>query len=77
LNTIVVDREKCVGCKLCYRACWRDVIRWDEKENVPRGVYMEDCAECNWCEIICPHEAITVKIDYSRPFPSPYIPGKN
>lgn len=77
MNKIIVDNEKCTGCKICYRACWLDVIRWKEDEKRPEGKYPEDCIACNFCEISCPEEAIKVEIDYSIPFPSPYIAGKN
>lgn len=77
MNKFILDKQKCIGCKLCYKSCWLDVIRWDEEKKCPVGAYMKDCVECNYCEITCPKDALTIEIDYSRPFPSPYIPGKN
>ena len=43
MHTIKIDMEKCNGCKQCYRACFVDVIRWDEAakrpdSQVPGGV---------------------------------------
>ena len=76
MNVIKVDKEICTGCKICYKACWMDVIRWDETENRPVAAHPEDCVECNYCEICCPEDAIQVSIDYSKPFPAAYIAGK-
>jgi NAD-dependent dihydropyrimidine dehydrogenase PreA subunit len=72
MNVIKVDSEKCTGCKTCYKACWIDVIRWDESAKRPVIAYPEDCVECNFCEISCPVDALTVVVDYGRPWPSVY-----
>jgi len=61
---------------VCYKACWLDVIRWNEEENKPKFAYPEDCIECNFCEISCPVEALKIKIDYNKPFPKAYIAGE-
>ncbi len=74
MNAMKVDDEKCTGCKACYKACWLDVIRWDENKARPVFAYGEDCIECNFCEVSCPVEALTIQIDYSRPFPPSYVP---
>lgn len=73
MNTIILDNEKCSGCKTCYKACWLDVIRWDADSHRPVIEYPEDCVECNYCEISCPEDAIRVEIDYLKPFPEPYF----
>ncbi len=77
MNTINVDQDKCIGCKMCYKACWLDVIRWDDKAKKPVIAYPKDCVECNFCEISCPKEAIKVNIDYTKPFPEPYLASKS
>lgn len=72
MNTIKVDDNKCIGCKTCYKACWLDVIRWNDEMRLPVIAYPKDCVECNYCEISCPTEAIHVIIDYARPWPRIY-----
>lgn len=72
MNTIKVDKKKCNGCKTCYKACWLDVIRWDEKNNLPCAPYAYDCVECDFCEAHCPTGAFKVIVDFSRPFPKLY-----
>ena len=75
MKSCSLDESKCTGCKICYKACWLDVIRWDEKTGRPFFAYPQDCVECNYCEISCPSEAINIKIDYDKPFPDAYISG--
>jgi NAD-dependent dihydropyrimidine dehydrogenase PreA subunit len=76
MNVIKVDDTKCDGCKTCYKACWLDVIRWNDETDRPLIAYAQDCVECNYCEISCPQDAIEVSIDYSKPFPDVYIPSR-
>ena len=70
MNTIEIDLDACDGCGLCYRACFVDVIRWDDGAKRPVVAYPEDCAQCNLCEINCPVDAINVIVDWDKPFPS-------
>ena len=65
---IEIDKEKCKGCKTCYRACFVDVYRWDEKEKKPIPAYPEDCVWCYWCELACPEQCIEV---------IPHMPGQS
>jgi NAD-dependent dihydropyrimidine dehydrogenase PreA subunit len=69
VNTIVVDAEACTGCGICYKACFVDVIRWDETAKRPIVAYPEDCVQCNLCELNCPVDAISVSVDWRKPFP--------
>lgn len=66
MNKITVDTELCIGCKICYKACFIDVIRWDEKENRPVSAYPEDCVACMYCQAHCPKGAIKVEIDFDN-----------
>ena len=70
VNSILVDLARCNGCKICYKACFVDVFRWDEAGKRPAVAYPEDCAQCNLCELNCPTDAIRVLVDWDKPFPS-------
>ena len=63
-NTIKFDKEKCIGCKMCYKSCFIDVIRWDEESKNPIFKYIEDCVHCNYCEIVCAKGCIEVVPDF-------------
>lgn len=64
-HKIEFDPTNCVGCKLCYKACFVDVIRWDEENRKPIFKYVEDCEHCNYCEIICKKNCIKVIPNYA------------
>lgn len=63
-NVIKFDESKCVGCKLCYKSCFIDVIRWDEENKKPIFKYIEDCVHCNYCEVVCAKGCIKVEPDF-------------
>ena len=64
-HAIRYDADKCVGCKLCYKACFVDVIRWDEEKKRPVFKYVDDCEHCFYCAAVCAKDAITVVPDYT------------
>ncbi|NLM53262.1 MAG: 4Fe-4S dicluster domain-containing protein [Firmicutes bacterium] len=64
-HRIIFNPENCVGCKLCYKACFVDVIRWDEEKNQPIFKYVEDCEHCFWCEALCKRNCIKVIPDFA------------
>ena len=59
-HRIEFNPENCVGCKMCYKACFIDVIRWDEAKKQPIFQYVEDCEHCNYCMASCKKGFITV-----------------
>ncbi len=69
MNTIAIDHETCNGCKICYKACFVDVFRWDSEKKRPIVAYPEDCVQCNVCELNCPKDCIQVIVDWDKPFP--------
>ncbi|MCX8031866.1 MAG: 4Fe-4S binding protein [Thermoleophilia bacterium] len=60
MNNIIINRELCNGCKTCFRACFIDVIKWDDKNKQPIIAYPEECVQCLYCEINCPERALKV-----------------
>ncbi|SHO59289.1 4Fe-4S dicluster domain-containing protein [Vibrio quintilis] len=72
MNVIQIDKTRCSGCKSCYRACWVDVIRWDEENDCPLIAYPEDCVECGVCELSCFPQAIQVIPSFDRDWPDIY-----
>lgn len=71
-HNIVIDYDKCTGCKLCVKACYVDVITWNAAEKKPEAKYPEECATCSWCELSCPEGAIQVIPVNPVPIPEPY-----
>lgn len=51
LHRFQIDREKCVNCGLCQKACPMD-IPVQQTPNSP------ECIRCGKCRKICPHDAI-------------------
>lgn len=71
MDRVKIDLDVCNKCKMCVSACFVDVIRWDEKEEVPIAAYPEDCVWCYACEIACPVQCIEVVPGTPR-FVEPY-----
>ena len=65
-GTIVVDKERCKGCRLCVVACPLDIISLADKMVNRKGYrYAEQtdaerCTGCTSCAIVCPDACITV-----------------
>jgi len=53
---IIIDPEKCKGCKKCIKACPFEALYMEEKLAVLKP---EECRACNACITSCPFEAIT------------------
>lgn len=64
-HRIEFNPENCIGCQICYKACFVDVIRWDKENRKPVFKYVEDCEHCEYCEVKCPKGCIKVIPDYS------------
>lgn len=50
-----LDREKCVSCGACVRACTIAALQWDEEERVPIP-----CIFCGQCVAYCPNGVIAL-----------------
>ncbi|MCX8131709.1 MAG: 4Fe-4S binding protein [Clostridia bacterium] len=64
MNTIIINKELCTGCKICFKSCFIDVIKWDAASKKPIVKYPKECVQCGYCEINCPKRAVKVEPDY-------------
>lgn len=72
------DKERCVACGLCARACppfaismqAADMTSDDPKERYPETfeIDMLRCIYCGYCEEVCPEEAIVMSPWYDMNF---------
>jgi NAD-dependent dihydropyrimidine dehydrogenase PreA subunit len=69
---VEIDKDVCTSCKTCVKACFVDVIRWDDAEDKPVPAYQEDCVWCFMCEVNCPVQCINVIPDVPGPMAAPY-----
>ena len=74
-----VDEEKCIHCKMCIKACPRDLIHSrmadqsieprcsnQDKGAIARKVCDVSCIACRICEKNCPADAIKVLENYAQ-----------
>ena len=69
MNNIQIDLDLCTKCKTCVKACFIDILRWDDLQNRPIAAYIEECVGCNACEMACAVQCITVI--YGKPVHEP------
>lgn len=58
VSTLVLDREKCIGCSLCTLVCPHGVFEMADKHA--RIADFDACMECGACVNNCPSGAISV-----------------
>jgi NAD-dependent dihydropyrimidine dehydrogenase PreA subunit len=62
-----IDKEKCIGCGICVKACNMDVLRMGA-DGKPYVKYIDDCIVCMYCEEDCPTQAIFVSPVKQQPY---------
>ena len=58
-STLILDREKCSGCKRCTEVCPQGVFVFENKKS---NIQNKDlCMECGACALNCEDGALTVQ----------------
>lgn len=57
-NTLVFQKERCNGCRMCINVCPHGVFAPDGK--IVKIVSQSACMECGACQLNCSTQAITV-----------------
>ena len=58
MNTINIDKEKCIHCGLCISDCVSKCISFDD-EKFPKMDDESRCLQCQHCLAICPTGALS------------------
>ncbi len=53
---VLLESDKCIGCRACVDACIADAVFFDDQTNTPII-----CKHCGVCARYCPHECLVMK----------------
>jgi NAD-dependent dihydropyrimidine dehydrogenase PreA subunit len=56
--TLILDDDKCNGCRMCIEVCPHEVFEFADKRA--RIADRDACMECGACQMNCPEGAVTV-----------------
>ncbi len=82
LNSVTLDRSKCMGCTTCMKHCPTEAIR---VRNGRAHILAERCIDCGNCIRYCPHKAKKAETDpfdsinafeYTVALPAPSLYGQ-
>ena len=54
-----INKEKCVGCKVCIDTCPQGAISMENNKAV---IDVNKCTECGRCYLVCPQSAISSEL---------------
>ncbi|MFX1461018.1 MAG: ferredoxin family protein, partial [Promethearchaeota archaeon] len=55
-----LDREKCIGCKVCIEVCPRNLYTFNEPDKKVNFWHPENCINCNACVKRCLAQCINI-----------------
>ena len=55
---VELDRDACVGCRMCVKVCPHGVFEMRENKAIIVGE--QRCIECGACQLNCHYDAVTV-----------------
>ncbi len=58
---IIIERDKCIGCKICIEVCPRSLYVFDEKDKKVDLRNFERCINCNACVKRCLAQCLEIK----------------
>ncbi|UAL07927.1 MAG: 4Fe-4S dicluster domain-containing protein [Candidatus Methanogranum gryphiswaldense] len=73
MNHLIIDTDKCIGCKKCASACLKENIKIIDKKAVEQNT---GCIECSHCVSVCPKGAIQLKNDDDDTKKSKWFDGR-
>ncbi|MFX1481845.1 MAG: HgcAB-like fusion protein [Promethearchaeota archaeon] len=68
-GTIRIEREKCIGCRICLEVCPRGVYTFNDSDHKADLMFPDICVNCNACVRRCPPHCLDI-VDTSLPLPS-------
>ena len=69
MSTITIDKDKCVGCNNCVRACPAidaNIAEYDESGRLVISINEDKCIKCGSCITACAHKARSFKDDTDK-----------
>jgi NAD-dependent dihydropyrimidine dehydrogenase PreA subunit len=59
-GTIQIEREKCIGCRICIEVCPRGVYIFNDEDYKVDLIFPDTCINCNACVHRCPAACLQI-----------------